>query len=165
MTINERDSAAEERDSAANERERTDGLSIGEHEPAARDREGAARDRGRGSRDREVAAEDRKQAARDRAEAGVDVLTGVLRRGRGLIDLQREIDRASRSDGRLVLAFVDVEGARRRFDEVARNLTERSPKASVSVGLAVLADPDTLDELIARADAALYAGRRGTRAG
>jgi diguanylate cyclase (GGDEF)-like protein len=143
-------------------------------------------------------------------------LTGALLRARGLVDLQREIDRARRSDGRLVLALVDVdglkaindvqghavgdqllpdvavalrtglrsydlvvryggdeflcalpgtdiEGARRRIDEVARNLTKSSPNASASVGLAVLADPDTLDELIVRADAALYAGRRGAR--
>ncbi len=190
----ERDSAAAERDSAAAER------TISEHELAALTREDAALDR--------------EEAARDRAQAGVDVLTGALGRGRGLVDLQREIDRARRSDGRLVLAFVDVdglkaindvqghaagdqllrdvalalrtelrsydlvvryggdeffctlsgsdiEGARRRFDEVARDLTERSPEASVSVGLAALADPDTLDELIGRADAALYAGRRG----
>jgi diguanylate cyclase (GGDEF)-like protein len=190
----ERDSVAAERDSVAAER------TISEHELAALTREDAARDR--------------EEAARDRAQAGVDVLTGALRRGRGLVDLQREIDRERRSDGRLVLAFVDVdglkavndvqghaagdqllrdvalalrnelrsydlvvryggdeflctlsgsdiEGARRRFDEVARNLTDRSPEASVSVGLAALADPDTLDELIGRADAALYAGRRG----
>jgi diguanylate cyclase (GGDEF)-like protein len=143
-------------------------------------------------------------------------LTGALRRDRGLADLEREIDRARRSDGRLVLAFIDVdglkaindvhghaagdkllrdvgvalraglrsydlvvryggdeflcalpgtdlEGARRRLDEVAGNLTERSPRASLSMGLAALEDPDTLDELTARADAALYAGRRGAR--
>jgi diguanylate cyclase (GGDEF)-like protein len=133
-----------------------------------------------------------------------------------MVDIQREIDRAGRSDGRLVLAFVDVDGlkaindaqghaagdqllrdvvvalraglrsydlvvryggdeflcalsgynlqaARRRFDEVARNLKERSPGASVSMGLAALENPETLDELTARADVALYAGRRRAR--
>lgn len=50
----------------------------------------------------------------------------------------------------------DVEGARKRFDEVARTLTKRSPPASVSIGLAALENTDTLDELTARADAALY---------
>jgi diguanylate cyclase (GGDEF)-like protein len=112
-------------------------------------------------------------------------------RSAALIDLQREMARARRSDGRLVLAFVDVdglkavndvrghadgdallgdvavalrtalrsydlvvryggdeflcalpgtdiEGARRRFEEVARRLTERAEAASVSVGLAAL---------------------------
>ena len=197
----ERDSAAAERDSVAAQRDSAAAQrTISEHELAALTREDAALDR--------------EEAARDRAQAGFDALTGALGRGRGLVDLQREIDRARRSDGRLVLAFVDVdglkaindvqghaagdqllrdvalalrtelrsydlvvryggdeflctlsgsdiEGARRRFDEVARDLTERSPEASVSVGLAALADPDTLDELIGRADAALYAGRRG----
>jgi diguanylate cyclase (GGDEF)-like protein len=133
-----------------------------------------------------------------------------------MVDLQREIDRARRSNGRLVLAFVDVdglkaindaqghaagdrllrdvvaalrtglrsydlvvryggdeflcalldsdiEGARRRFDEVARNLTTTSPRSSVSTGLAALETQETLDELTARADADLYAGRRHAR--
>jgi diguanylate cyclase (GGDEF)-like protein len=140
-------------------------------------------------------------------------LTGALRRERGLADLAREIDRARRSDGRLVLAFVDVDGlkatndvqghaagdallrdvamalstglrsydlvvryggdeflcalpgtdidgAGRRFDEVTRQLTETSTHASVTTGLAELENSDTLDTLIARADAALYAERR-----
>jgi diguanylate cyclase (GGDEF)-like protein len=212
-----RDRAAQQRDRAADDRERAGGrFSISEHEKAARDREGAARDRAEASHDRERAAYDRSQAARDRGQAGVDALTGALRRDRGMVDLQREIDRSRRLDGGLVLAFVDVnslkaindvdghaagdqllrdvavalrsglrsydlvvryggdeficalpgtdvESARRRFEEVVRNLTKRSPAASVSVGLAALEDPDTLDELIARADVALYDGRRGAR--
>ena len=129
-----------------------------------------------------------------------------------LAELEREIARTRRSDGRLVLAFVDVdglkaindlhghaagdqllrdvalalrtglrsydlviryggdeflcalpgtdiEGARRRFDDVARELTEKRPDASVSTGLAALEETDALDELTERADAALYAGR------
>jgi diguanylate cyclase (GGDEF)-like protein len=106
----ERNSAAQTRDGAADERESAEGLSIREHERAAQDREEAARDRGGGSRDREGSAHDRREAARDRAEAGIDVLTGTLRRDRGLVDLQREIDHARRSDKRLALAFVDVDG-------------------------------------------------------
>jgi diguanylate cyclase (GGDEF)-like protein len=207
----ERDSAAAERDRVAEKRanapaERTtshDGLAVLARDAAASDREASARDR--------------EASARDRAHAGVDGLTGALRRGRGLIDLQREIDRTRRSDARLVLAFVDVDGlkavndaeghaagdqllrevalaltarlrpydllvryggdefictlsggdihgGRRRLDEVARDLTQRIPAASFGAGLAVLAGEDTLDELIARADAALYAGRRESRA-
>jgi diguanylate cyclase (GGDEF)-like protein len=143
-------------------------------------------------------------------------LTGALRRDRGAVDLQREIDRANRSDGLLILAFVDVDGlkaindthghgagdralcavgaallgglrsydvvvryggdeflcglpgsdldgAQRRFDAVARTLAEQNPGASVSIGLAELANPDTLDALTARADASLYAARRNAR--
>jgi diguanylate cyclase (GGDEF)-like protein len=59
------------------------------------------------------------------------------------------------------LPGTDVDGAERRFDEVARELKQRNGRASVSTGLAELRDSDTLDRLIARADAALYAGRRG----
>lgn len=219
-----RDRVAHGRDRAAGERERAGGrFSTSELEHAARDREqgardraGAARDREQAAHDREQAALDREQAGRERARAGVDGLTGVLRRESGLAELEREIARARRSDGRLVLAFVDVdglkaindvhghaagdqllrdvalalrtglrsydlvlryggdeflcvlpgtgiEGARRRFDEVAGKLTEKSPGASVTTGLAALEDTDTLDELVARADAALYAGRGRTR--
>jgi diguanylate cyclase (GGDEF)-like protein len=213
-----RDRAAYGRDRAADDRERLDGrFSTSEREHAARDRDEGARDRARAAQDRERAAQDREQAGRERAQAGIDGLTGVLRRDRGLAELEREIDRARRADGRLVLAFVDVdglkaindvhghaagdqllrdvalalrtglrsydlvirfggdeflcalpgtdpEGARRRFDEVARNLTKRRPGASVSTGLAALESADTLGELTGRADAALYAGRGRARA-
>ncbi|HEX8065920.1 MAG TPA: GGDEF domain-containing protein [Thermoleophilaceae bacterium] len=209
-----RDRVAEGRDRAAEQRDRAGRrFSKSEPERASDDRGRAAGDRADAAGDRRRAAEDRRQAARDRAEAGIDDLTGALRRDRGLTDLAREIDRARRSDGRLVLAFVDVDGlkavndveghaagdkllrdaalalrsrlrsydlvirfggdeflcalagtdvkgARRRFDEVTSELTERNPRASVSTGFAELEHPDTLDDLIARADAALYAGRR-----
>jgi diguanylate cyclase (GGDEF)-like protein len=210
----ERDRVAEGRDRAADERDRSGRrFSTSHPERGAEERDRAAHDRAEAAHDRKRAAHDRTQAARDRAQAGIDGLTGALRRDRGLADLAREIDRARRSDGRLVLAFVDVdglkaindvqghaagdellrnvamalrsrlrsydlviryggdeflcalpgtdvEGARRRFDEVARELTERNPRASVSTGWAKLEDSDTLDQLIARADLALYTGRR-----
>ena len=207
----ERDKQAEGRDRAADERDRSERRFSTDHAEYAADR--AARDRAEAASDRDRAALDREAAARDRAQAGIDSLTGALRRDRGLADLKREIDRARRSDGRLVLAFVDVDGlkaindlqghaagdrllravaaalrtglrsydlviryggdeflcalpgtdidgARRRFDDVASDLTERSPRASVSSGWAKLEDSDTLDELIARADADLYGRRR-----
>jgi diguanylate cyclase (GGDEF)-like protein len=213
-TADGRDRAADERDRAAKGRDRADGRSSLSHPDwAAGDRERAAHDRRLAAHDRRLAAHDRRQAAHDREQAGLDGLTGALRRERGLIDLQREIDRARRSHGRLVLAFVDVDGlktinddhghaagdqllrdvaatllnglrsydlvirhggdeflcalpgtnldgARRRFDQVATMLAEKNPRASVSTGVAELADPDTLEELTARADAALYAGRQ-----
>jgi diguanylate cyclase (GGDEF)-like protein len=212
-TAERRDREADARDRAAERRDRADGRSLlRDPERAAGDRELAARDRRLAARDRRLAAHDRRRAARDRRQAGLDGLTGALRRERGLIDLQREIDRARRSDGRLVVAYVDVDGlktinddhghaagdqllrdvaaallnglrsydlvvryggdefvcalpgtnldgAKRRFHEVARELAEKNPGASISTGLAELADPDTLDDLTARADAALYAGR------
>jgi diguanylate cyclase (GGDEF)-like protein len=208
-----RDRVADDRDAVADGHDRAAGFSVSERRRATGERDTAARDRARSARDREQAAQDRRQAARERAQAGVDALTGALLRDRGLTDLQREIDRARRADGRLVLAFVDVDGlkaindakghaagdqllrdvagalrtglrsydhvircggdeflcalphtgieqARRRFAEVARNLTQKTPSASVSIGLAALVNADTRDELIARADAALYAERR-----
>jgi diguanylate cyclase (GGDEF)-like protein len=220
VRIYERDQAAERRDSAAAKRDRAaevrDRVAVDRERARGRfspgERERAAADRADASRDRALAAHDRQQASRDRAQAGVDGLTGALLRERGLGDLDREVDRAHRTDGRLVLAYVDVDGlkaindlhghaagdqllrdvadalrnglrsydlvvryggdefvcalpgtdidgARQRFDEVARNLTERSPGASMSIGLAALEDAHTLDELTERADAALYAAR------
>ena len=91
---------------------------------AAADRKRAAASRARAAalrkaaaRDRERAAQDRRQAALDRAAAaaelaleGVDELTGALVRRIGLGAIQRELDRAQRTDERLVVAFVDVVG-------------------------------------------------------
>jgi diguanylate cyclase (GGDEF)-like protein len=84
---------------------------------AARDRQVAARDREEAARDREQAARDREQAARDREQAGIDELTGARRRGVGLEEVQREIDRVRRTDGRLTAAFVDVDDLKTVNDE------------------------------------------------
>jgi diguanylate cyclase (GGDEF)-like protein len=91
---------------------------------AAEDRVTAAEIRARAAADREQAARDREQAARDRAQAQVDrdallqalaiaetdELTGARTRAAGLLDLDHEIDRARRTNGRLVVAYVDVVG-------------------------------------------------------
>jgi diguanylate cyclase (GGDEF)-like protein len=55
------------------------------------------------------AAQERAEAALDREHAAIDQLTGARVRGVGLGDLRREIDRAHRTGGSLVLAFVDVD--------------------------------------------------------
>ena len=72
--------------------------------------------------DREQLALDRQQARLDRAqgaldrESGVrkdyliDELTGILRRGPGMRELQHEMDRARRQGLALVVAFIDVDG-------------------------------------------------------
>jgi diguanylate cyclase (GGDEF)-like protein len=90
---------------------------------AAEDRRRAAAERAAGAREREQAAldrrharEDREHAAADLATAGIDELTGALRRGVGLDALEREIDRARRVEGPLVLAFVDVDGLKQVND-------------------------------------------------
>jgi diguanylate cyclase (GGDEF)-like protein len=67
--------------------------------------------------DREQARRDRERAARDRELAGIDELIGARRRGVGLEELRREIERARRTNGRLVAVFVDVDGLKSVNDE------------------------------------------------
>jgi len=116
-----RDLAAEERDHAALEAAREQGnadavldaalrYAAEVRERAADDRARAAADRERAARDRELAAADLEQTVAELQQANLDALTGAYRRGLGDSVLQHEIDRAARSDGRLVLAFVDVDG-------------------------------------------------------
>jgi diguanylate cyclase (GGDEF)-like protein len=88
---------------------------------AALDRQLAARDREQAAHDREQARLDREQAARDRALAGIDELTGARRRGVGLEEVQREIERARRMNGRLVVAFVDVDDLKSVNDELGHH--------------------------------------------
>ncbi len=210
-----RDLAAEARDRAADARDRL-AARIEPTGPAAVARAQAAADRKRAAADRERAAADRERAAKDRqqvraalSEAHLDELTGAYRRGLGTVALQREINRARHSGGRLVLAFVDVDGlkdvndsrghaagdalltdvaatihsklrsydpivrvggdefvcafsdfdldsVRRRFDQIRRDLDAKQKGYSISVGLAELESSDTLEQLTARGDAALY---------
>lgn len=77
----------------------------------------AAADRARAAAERERASQDRAEAARERARleaelrsAHLDELTGAYRREMGRLALSHEIARARRSDGRFVLAFIDVDG-------------------------------------------------------
>jgi diguanylate cyclase (GGDEF)-like protein len=123
LTALARDQASEARDTAAEEAERTlasRGKSFqGAVKHAAHLRAQAATDRARAATDRDQAARDRDQAARDRAEllaelklAHLDELTGAYRRGLGEVALQQEIDRVRRGNGKLVLAYVDVDGLR-----------------------------------------------------
>jgi diguanylate cyclase (GGDEF)-like protein len=123
VTAQARDNAADRRDreSAALERKiESRGSSLrAALELAAETRAKAAGDRARAAEDRRQAALDRKRAAKERGEvldelrrAHRDALTGALRRGAGEVALQGEIDRARRADGKLVLAFVDVDSLR-----------------------------------------------------
>jgi diguanylate cyclase (GGDEF)-like protein len=214
-----RDLAAEARDRAADARDRL-AAKIEPTGPAATARAQAAADRKRAAADRKRAAADRERAAKDRqqvraalSDAHLDELTGAYRRGLGTVALQREINRARHSDGRLVLAFVDVDGlkdvndsrghaagdalltdvaatirsklrsydpivrvggdefvcafsdfdldsVRRRFDEIRKALDSRQKGYSISVGLAELRSEDTLEDLTARGDVALYEAKR-----
>jgi diguanylate cyclase (GGDEF)-like protein len=128
-----RDRGAEARDSLARRRDRegVTGTSAEEVlERAARDRERAAIDRERAADDRALAAADRELAAAERIEAlqiratsadvleraATDELTGARTRLFGLDEAAREIVRARRTGGRLLLAFVDVDGLKQLND-------------------------------------------------
>ena len=151
------------------------------------------------------------------AEAAIDELTGVLRRGPGMLTLAREVARSFRSaDERLVVAFLDVDGlkalndrsghaegdrllvdlttsisrrlrshdvvfryggdefvcilpgadlagATRILQSIARSFAHRGRGRRFSFGLAELAENDTPEGLLARADAALYESRARSR--
>ena len=97
-----------------------------EHEraEAAADREIASRERAEAAADREAAARERAAAQRLRSEtaeslelAATDELTGALTRRFGLEQLTRELSRASRIGGTLVLVFVDVDGLKKINDD------------------------------------------------
>jgi diguanylate cyclase (GGDEF)-like protein len=76
---------------------------------ASEDRRAAASDRRQAEVDRLAASADREACAREREAASIDDLTGVYLRGAGLVELEREIARARRTNQQLVLAFVDVD--------------------------------------------------------
>ena len=76
---------------------------------AAIDRKQAATDRARAAADRESAALERARLEKELHSAYLDELTGAYRREMGRLAISNEIDRARRSDGRFVLAFVDVD--------------------------------------------------------
>jgi diguanylate cyclase (GGDEF)-like protein len=228
-----RDVAAEARDREAAKRDReAEALEAAGAASSARQkaerrlaelRARAAADRKQAAADRAAAAADRAQAARDRERATVDLrhahhddLTGALRRELGVIALQHEVDRARRSDGRLTLAFIDVDELKsindrdghaagdallaglvttmraklrtfdpvvryggdeficaltgvdaadvhERFVEIAAVLAREYRAAAISVGLAELRPEDTLTDLVARGDAALYEAKRRSR--
>ena len=89
---------------------------------AATERVAAASFRARAAAEREQAAREREQAANDRLQAQLDRdallheltlaetdhLTGARTRAAGLADLGHEIDRARRSNGHLVVSYIDV---------------------------------------------------------
>ena len=212
-----RDKAAAERDSIANARDRA---------AAERDAIANARSASTGAR---VVAEPTTPAAGDEAEvrdpeielaqlearlqrAHLDALTGAYRREMGRLALKNEIDRARRTDGRFVIAFLDVDGLKgvndreghaagdrilrtlvatmranlRSYDPIVRfggdeficgiasidpseaehriQVIDQSLRSAtgvgVTAGLATLTSNETLEELTARADAALIENKR-----
>jgi diguanylate cyclase (GGDEF)-like protein len=102
---NDRVAGAEDRARAGSDR----GAAVGDRTAAASQHRSAESDRRDAQHDRSDAHDDRLSAAQDLADASIDSLTGVTRRGAGLLALEREIARARRSREALVVAFVDVD--------------------------------------------------------
>jgi diguanylate cyclase (GGDEF)-like protein len=115
-----RDDRAEARDDTAETRDRAvDELVAGvaaDRAEAMRDRRGAARDRAHAASDREAAWSDRAVAAGERVVSSIDALTGLHRRDAGIMELEREMARAKRTNKPFVLAFVDVDGLKAKND-------------------------------------------------
>jgi diguanylate cyclase (GGDEF)-like protein len=112
-TAEARDVRADLRDRRAEERERGSGIDTGaaaERRDAKKDREAGANDRTRAKSNRDASDADRVVSATERFEFLVDELTGAHRRAAGLLELEREIVRSTRTNQSFVLAFVDVDG-------------------------------------------------------
>lgn len=100
------------RRAAASDRQRSSqdrAASAGERQQAGRDRSTAEHDRDVGASERDRAGEDRDASARDREDASLDSLTGAYVRGPGMLQLDREVQRAQRASEQLTVAFVDVD--------------------------------------------------------
>jgi diguanylate cyclase (GGDEF)-like protein len=135
----ERDERAAQRDRDAEERDREPAALLrGDadlevlrswinaiREGAVADRLCAREDRERAACDREFAAIERAQAERERRAAGTDELTGARRRGVGLEELDREIDRARRTGTSLVAVFVDVDNLKSINDTLGHSAGDR----------------------------------------
>ncbi len=118
---NERDRRASERDALANERDRNAAQREAVWTSAPTPRPSPEPEARNGSPGNSGAAaaidDDAEDPALERARleaqlqrAHLDGLTGAYRREVGRLALRNEIERARRSDGRFVIAFVDVDG-------------------------------------------------------
>lgn len=95
-------------------------------ELAAEDRARAAADRARAGADRIAVAGERRRLAAVAAASHLDDLTGVFRGTMAEVLIAAEIDRAKRSDGRLIVAFVDVDGLKSINDAEGRAAGDRA---------------------------------------
>ncbi len=130
-----RDERAEARDDRAEARELAadvaDSGAAADRAGALRDRRGGASDRTQAADDREAASADRVLSARERAVSSIDELTGAHRREAGMVELQREVDRAKRTEQPFALAFVDVVGLKGRNDSLGHAAGDTLLRATV----------------------------------
>jgi diguanylate cyclase (GGDEF)-like protein len=117
-----RDQRADARDERAETRERSadrvDAGAAADRAEASGDRRQAAGDRANAAHDRRAAAADRSRSAQERQAASIDLLTGTRRREEGLVEIERELARAKRTNRPFALAFVDVNGLKRTNDSL-----------------------------------------------
>jgi len=217
--VKAREAASAERDGIANDRDRA----AAARDAIANDRDRAAAERDASRRqqlavslhDQDDEQDEELERARLEAQlqrAHLDALTGAFRREMGRLALRNEIERARRSDGRFVIAFVDVDGLKsvndreghaagdkilrtlaatmranlRSYDPIVRyggdeficgiasidtdevqhriGVIDQSLRSAtgvgVTAGLATLTADESLEELTARADAALIEAKR-----
>jgi diguanylate cyclase (GGDEF)-like protein len=105
MTEDMRVVAAQSRWDARDDRSRA----MQDRHANAAERLDARHDRRAATVDRDAAATDRASAEDDRESAALDPLTGVFLRRAGMVQLKREMSRATRAGTALVLAFIDVD--------------------------------------------------------
>ncbi len=114
-----RDRAAADRDRMATDRDQSQAEAdqrTSDRDQAGADREQAAADREEAAADRAAATKDRQDARAELRHAQIDQLTGAFGRELGMVALEHEISRARRGNGRLVLAYVDVDGLKQVND-------------------------------------------------
>jgi diguanylate cyclase (GGDEF)-like protein len=129
MAAENRDERAEGRDRRAEAREqraRTSDLEAGaDRAGARRDRRGAAGDRGQSAEDRVAAKADRRLSGRKRKATSIDELTGAVRRGAGMQQLEEDLTRVKSSGESFVLGFLDLDGLKATNDALGHAAGDR----------------------------------------
>jgi diguanylate cyclase (GGDEF)-like protein len=120
----DRRAAASDRRAAVSDRDRSEDEArerTSLRAQAANDRAHDIKDRRQAIADRAADLLEREQAAADLLDAQTDQLTGAHGRQLGALLCSREINRARHGDGRLVLAYVDVDGLKAVNDEAGHH--------------------------------------------
>ena len=92
--------------------------------------------------------------------AGDALLGAVVHAMRSNVRSYEPIVRFGGDEFLCAMSGLDLDAAHERFTQIRSELASAHAEGTISVGLAMLAPGDTVDDLIARADAALLATRR-----
>jgi diguanylate cyclase (GGDEF)-like protein len=144
----ERDDRADARDERAEARERAQGVVdadvVSDRAGALRDRQGGASDRTQAADDRDAASVDRILSAQERLALSIDELTGAHRREAGMVELEREVDRATRTEQPFVLAFVDIDELKATNDSLGHPAGDQRLRQTVALTRARLRSYDLI---------------------